>query len=108
MAYSDLRVCVPHLGADEFESYCRMLETYDNLWLDTTMTLSDYLPFDDIPNLAELRADRLIFGSDFPNLPYAWDRELKQVCRLNLTPEYLSKLLYKNAIEFYSINGQEF
>ncbi len=105
--YPGLRVCVPHLGADEFESYCRMLETYDNLWLDSTMILSDYLPFSDIPDLSQMRADRLIFGSDFPNLPYAWDREIKQVCHLNLTPERLSKLLYKNAIEFYSINGQE-
>jgi hypothetical protein len=33
------------------------------------MTLSDYLPFGDIPNLAEMRADRIIFGSDFPSLP---------------------------------------
>jgi predicted TIM-barrel fold metal-dependent hydrolase len=104
MAHPDLRVCVPHLGADEFESYCRLLETYDNLWLDTTMTLSDYLPFGDIPNIAEMRADRIIFGSDFPSLPYAWDREIKQVGRLNLSPERLSGLLYKNALEFYSIN----
>jgi len=106
MTYPGLRVCVPHLGADEFESYCRLLETYDNLWLDTTMTLSDYLPFDDIPKLAEMRADRIIFGSDFPSLPYAWDREIKQVGRLNLSPERLSGLLYQNAIEFYSISGQ--
>jgi predicted TIM-barrel fold metal-dependent hydrolase len=84
-----------------------MLETYDNLWLDSTMTLSDYLPFDGIPNLAEMRADRIIFGSDFPSLPYAWDREIKQVGRLNLSPERLSGLLYKNALEFYSINVQE-
>jgi hypothetical protein len=105
MTYPSLRVCVPHLGADEFESYSRMLETYDNLWLDTTMILSDYLPFGEIPKLAEMRADRIIFGSDFPNLPYAWDREVKQVCRLNLTPEYLSRLLHRNAIEFYSITN---
>jgi predicted TIM-barrel fold metal-dependent hydrolase len=70
-AYPDLRVCVPHLGADEFD------ESYDNLWLDTTMALADYLPFNNVPDLAQMRADRLIFGSDFPNLPYAWDRETR-------------------------------
>jgi len=106
-AYPDLRVCVPHLGADEFEPYRLMSDTYDNLWLDTTMTLADYLPFDDRPDLADMRADRLIFGSDFPNLPYAWDREIKQVCRLNLTPERLSGLLYKNALEFYAVKEGE-
>jgi predicted TIM-barrel fold metal-dependent hydrolase len=38
--YPDLRVCVPHLGADEFDRYRRLLDNYDNLWLDTTMTLA--------------------------------------------------------------------
>ena len=105
--YSGLRVCVPHLGADEFESYRRLLETYDNLWLDTTMTLADYLPFSNIPDLGEMRADRLIFGSDFPNLPYAWDREIQKLCGLNLARERLSKLLSQNAVEFYAINMGE-
>jgi hypothetical protein len=105
--YSGLRVCVPHLGADEFESYRRLLENYDNLWLDTTMTLADYLPFSNIPDLGEMRADRLIFGSDFPNLPYAWDREIQKLCGLNLTRERLSKLLSQNAVEFYAINMGE-
>ena len=99
----DLRVCVPHLGADEFEAYGRLLRNYDNLWLDTTMTLADYLPFENVTDPAKMRADRLIFGSDFPNLPYAWDRELKRIARLNLGRERLSKLLSGNAIEFYAI-----
>jgi len=98
-----LRVCVPHLGADEFDTYHRLLDSYDNLWLDTTMTLADYLPFDNVPDLATMRADRLIFGSDFPNLPYAWDRELQRIARLNLDRERLLKLLSQNAVEFYAI-----
>jgi predicted TIM-barrel fold metal-dependent hydrolase len=101
--YPGLRVCVPHLGADEFDAYRRLLVRYDNLWLDTTMALANYLPFDNIPDLAQMRADRLIFGSDFPNLPYAWDRELKRIARLKLAPERLSRLLSQNAVEFYTI-----
>jgi predicted TIM-barrel fold metal-dependent hydrolase len=102
-AYPDLRVCVPHLGADEFDAYSRLLENHDNLWLDTTMALADYLPIDNVPDLAQMRTDRLIFGSDFPNLPYAWDRELKRIVHLNLAAERLAKLLSHNAVEFYAI-----
>ena len=102
-AYPGLRVCVPHLGADEFDAYRCLLERYDNLWLDTTMTQADYLPFDNIPHLAEMRADRLIFGSDFPNLPYAWDRELQRIARAELARERLTKLLERNAVEFYNM-----
>jgi uncharacterized protein len=102
--YPRLKVCVPHLGADEFGAYQAMLEKYDNLWLDTTMTLAEYLPMDYFPKLAEMRADRIIFGTDFPNLPYAWDREIKRLVQLNLAEETLAGILGRNAVEFYSID----
>ena len=105
--YPGLRVCVPHLGADEFDDYFRLLQRFDNIWLDTTMTLADYLPFVNVPDLGKMRADRLIFGSDFPNLPYAWDREIKKICDLNMNRQRLFKLIRQNAIEFYAINTDE-
>jgi len=101
--YPNLNICVPHLGADEFDAYRRMLLKYDNLWLDTTMTLADYLPMDFFPELIEMRVDRIIFGTDFPNLPYAWDREIRRLIELKLPDTALEKILGKNALEFYSI-----
>jgi len=101
--YPRLRVCVPHLGADEFEPYRRLIEKYDNLWLDTTMMLAEYLPMDYLPDLAEFRSDRVMFGTDFPNLPYAWDREIKRLIQQNLAPDALAKILGHNAVEFYNI-----
>lgn len=102
--YPQLSVCVPHLGADEFVPYRRMIEKYDNLWLDTTMMLAEYLPMDFFPDLAEFRSDRIIYGTDFPNLPYAWDREIKRLVRQNLSPDSLAKVLGQNAVEFYRID----
>jgi uncharacterized protein len=101
--YPNLNICVPHLGADEFGAYRRMLLKYDNLWLDTTMTLADYLPMDYFPKLTEMRADRIIFGTDFPNLPYAWDREIRRLVELKLSDTTLERILGKNALEFYAI-----
>ena len=71
------------------------------------MTLADYLSFENVPQLTQMRADRLIYGSDFPNLPYAWNRELKRIGDLNLAAERLEKLLGQNATEFYAINLDE-
>ena len=102
--YPQLCVCVPHLGADEFEAYQALLEKYDNLWLDTTMTLAEYLPMDYFPKLEEMRADRIIYGTDFPNLPYAWDREIKRLVGLNLDEVRLERILGRNAMEFYQID----
>ena len=99
-AHPDLRVCVPHLGADEFEDYRRMARIYDNLWLDTTMALGRYLPFGPVPDLASYRQDRIFYGTDFPNIPYAWDRELKAIQKMGLDRDFLEKLLHQNVLAF--------
>ena len=69
------------------------------------MTLADYLPMDYFPELTEMRADRLIFGTDFPNLPYAWDREIRRLIGLKLSDTVMERILVKNAMEFYSIQS---
>jgi len=101
-----LKVCVPHMGADEFVAYRRLLERYDNLWLDTAMVLAGYLPVNDPPVLSEMRSDRVMYGTDFPNLPYAWDRELRRLCELGLPEESLARILGENAVQFFSIRDE--
>lgn len=102
--YPELRICVPHLGADEYAEYQRLIEDHENLWLDTTMALARYLPLPDPPALEDLRADRIMFGSDLPNIPYAWDRELRHLAAMGLAQDRLTRLLSTNAGEFYGID----
>ncbi|MGC8658397.1 MAG: amidohydrolase family protein [Desulfomonilaceae bacterium] len=102
--YPSLKICVPHLGADEFDQYKRLLESYDNLWLDTAMVLVDYVPGFKVPRLTELRSDRIMFGTDFPNIPYAWDTEVRQLGKLQLPHDFLAGILDRNAAEFLSGN----
>ena len=71
------------------------------------MTLSDYLFTDFNPDLHILRKDRIIFGTDFPNLPYAWDRELKRLSEMNLPQESLALILGRNAKTLFSIQSQD-
>jgi predicted TIM-barrel fold metal-dependent hydrolase len=68
------------------------------------MTLADYLPMDYFPKLIEMRTDRIIFGTDFPNLPYAWDREIRSLIELKLPDTVQERILGANALEFYGIN----
>ncbi|MGO9567028.1 MAG: amidohydrolase family protein [Desulfomonilaceae bacterium] len=101
--YPKLNVCVPHLGANEFTAYKELVERYDNLWLDISMVIADYLPNCTPPRLAEMRADRIMYGTDFPHIPYAWDREIKCLCGLGLSEESMELILGRNAVEFFSI-----
>ena len=95
--YPRLKLVVPHLGADEFDDYASLLDRYENLWLDTTMAVGGY--FGDEPPTALFpgRASRLIYGTDFPNLPYAWDRELHRVRAAIPDTDLQAKVLYQNA-----------
>jgi len=102
--YPDLKMCVPHLGMGEFDAYCRLIETYDTLWLDTTMAITDFFPLENPVRLTGLRTDRIMYGTDFPNIPYAWDRELKKLMEHPLAPEALSNILGGNAVAFFNLN----
>ncbi|QRK09015.1 amidohydrolase [Archangium violaceum] len=96
-----LKLCVPHLGADEFDAYERLLERHDNLWLDTTMAVANYFPMRVPRRLLEVRPERILYGTDFPNLPYAWDRELKQLLALKLGDEVEAGILGQNSLRLF-------
>ena len=103
-AFPRLRVCVPHLGADEFADYARLVRTYDTLWLDTTMMLGDFFDVPGAVDVVKARPDRVLYGSDFPNVPYAWDRELKCIARLGLPDRALELLLAENARQLFGLS----
>lgn len=103
--YPGLRVCVPHLGFDETGAYRKLIEKYDTLWLDTTMVLTDYFPLPEAIDLKKYRLDRVIYGSDFPNIPYAWDRELKCLLKAGLSDSDLEWVLNQSARSFFNLNS---
>ncbi len=100
-----LRLCVPHFGADEFAEYAALLERFDNLWLDSTMMLADYFPMPPPRHLLELRPERVLYGTDFPNLPYAWDRELALLRSARLPADTLEWICGRTARGLFGIGS---
>ena len=103
--FPKLKICVPHLGISETVEYKQLIEKYDTLWLDTTMVVADYFHNENHIELNSYRVDRIMYGSDFPNIPYAWDRELKRLRDCGLSGDALGKILSKNAIDFFNITN---
>ena len=99
--FPKLKLIVPHLGADEFVEYGALLERYPNLWLDTTMMVGDYFPIGPPAGMLARHVDRLLYGTDFPNVPYAWDRELVRLAAMPFTPEQRERLFWGNAAELF-------
>ncbi len=102
--FPELKICVPHLGLDEISAYQKLIEKYDNLWLDTAMAVASYFPIKGKIDLNRYRSDRVMYGSDFPNIPYPWDRELKILKMGNISYDTLERILCKNAADFFSLN----
>lgn len=82
-----LTAVVAHLGSPEYAEFLDLAEAYPRLHLDTTMVFTDFFeaaapfPGNLLPRLAEL-ADRIVLGSDFPNIPYPYAHQLESLERL--------------------------
>ncbi len=102
----DLRLCVPHLGGDEFDAYADLLSHCDRLWIDTTMMLAGYFPYPERWDLLERFPHRVMYGTDFPNIPYAWDRELRRIADHGLDRSDLAAIVGGNARRFFGIDAR--
>jgi hypothetical protein len=47
-----------------------------------------------------------MYGSDFPNIPYAWEIEIKVLKAAEIPPQTLECISYKHAVEFFNIKFQ--
>lgn len=101
--YPDLKMIVPHLGFDESDRFYALLDAYPNLYLDTTMMLADFFNVSiDREKLIQY-ADRILYGSDYPHIPYGMEREVKAILKMDLGEEATRKILYENATKLFPI-----
>ncbi|QHC27782.1 amidohydrolase family protein [Streptomyces sp. HF10] len=103
-----LRLIVAHLGMPEYEDFLGLAERYPEIRLDTTMAFTDFtealMPFPGhaLPRLADL-GDRVLLGSDFPNIPYPYLHQLQALERLDLGEEWLRAVCHHNAAELFEL-----
>jgi len=102
--FPDLVVIVAHLGSPESEDFLDLAETYDGVYLDTTMVFTDFWPIPSQlrPRLAEL-APRILFGTDFPNLPYPYVHQLEGLARLDLGDDWLRAVCWENGVRLFGV-----
>ena len=91
-AHPRLTAVIAHAGAPEFDEHADLVEKYPNVHLDTTMVATDFFNALSPPPVAvvqrwRLLQDRIVFGSDFPNIPYGYGHQLHALERLGLGDE---------------------
>lgn len=106
--YPRLRLVVAHLGMPEYAAHLKLAETYENVHLDTTMFATDFVeammpfPRELLPRLAEL-SGKIVLGSDFPNIPYAYAHQLEALARLELGDAWLRAVLWHNGARLLGV-----
>jgi predicted TIM-barrel fold metal-dependent hydrolase len=94
-----LRFVVAHFGVPDFAGYAARMPALPNLFLDTTMafTAGSALFAGTDRAFVESIADRVVLGTDYPNIPHAWDADLAGLDALGLRPETRRKIVSENA-----------
>ncbi|MFI1394629.1 amidohydrolase family protein [Streptomyces sp. NPDC020681] len=96
-----LRLVVAHMGMPEYADFLDLAERYGEVRLDTTMAFTDFserfAPFPERyrARLAAL-GDRIVLGTDFPNIPYPYVHQLRSLERLGLGDDWLRAVCYEN------------
>ncbi|MFI2205577.1 amidohydrolase family protein [Streptomyces sp. NPDC020192] len=103
-----LRLVIAHMGMTEYEDFLGLAERYQEVRLDTTMVFTDFaerlapFPRRARPRLADL-GDRILLGSDFPNIPYPYVHQLEALERLELGDEWLRGVCHDNAARLFGL-----
>ncbi|ATW49395.1 amidohydrolase family protein [Streptomyces peucetius] len=96
-----LRLVVAHMGMPEYGDFLALAERHSEVRLDTTMAFTDFgesfapFPKGELGRLADL-GDRIVLGTDFPNIPYPYAHQLRVLEGLGLGDDWLRAVCHDN------------
>lgn len=105
-SFPDLRLVIAHMGMPETAEFLDLADGFPNVRLDTTMAFTDFM---DHPVDAEVLArlpdlqDRVLFGTDFPNIPYEYAHQVEALARLDLGDDWLRDVLWNNGAALFEV-----
>ena len=103
-----LVLVIAHMGMPDYAPFLEMAERFDGVHLDTTMAFTDFsearapFPVDERGRLLDL-GPKVLFGSDYPNIPYPYPHGIESILRLGLGDEWVRGVLHHNASRLLSL-----
>lgn len=96
--YPDLPANVAHMGGFEYKEFMDLLEDHPNLILDTSFSFYPELEFrfNLEPDYLERHQNQIVYGSDFPNLIYPRENEIKTLLDYTFSADFYEKVFYEN------------
>ncbi|HET6210562.1 MAG TPA: amidohydrolase family protein, partial [Jatrophihabitans sp.] len=99
--HPELTAVIAHAGAPEYAEHLELARRYGNVRLDTTMVGTGFLnrlapiPADTLRGYRDL-ADRIVLGSDFPNIPYSYAHQIQSLIDWDFGDDWLRAVLWHN------------
>ncbi|CAN5446120.1 amidohydrolase family protein [soil metagenome] len=104
-----LPLVIAHLGMPEYGEFLALCDSYAEVRLDTTMAFTAFAE-EMMPFPADLRSrllgagDRILFGSDFPNIPYSYTHALQSITEIQgVDDDWVRRVLFRNAEELFGL-----
>jgi predicted TIM-barrel fold metal-dependent hydrolase len=103
-----LRLVMAHMGMPEYDEFLGFAEHFENVHVDTTMSFTDFSGSAGLgrrlaPRLVALR-DKVLLGTDFPNIPYAYAHQIEALTRLELGDEWLRAVCWHNGARLFGVH----
>ena len=108
-----LTAVIAHMGMPQHAEFLDLAERYANVHLDTTMVFVDFFDGATVqtqlarsfaPRLSALR-DRVLLGTDFPNIPYPYAHQLEALTRTGLDDDWMRAVLWDNGARLFGVSA---
>jgi uncharacterized protein len=102
--FPDLPANIPHMGGLEFKKFIELLDKHPNLYLDTAYSFwpNMFFTFNLGPEYLEKYKDKILYGSDFPNVILPREGEIEYLLSLDLSQDFYDKVFYANGMKLLS------
>ena len=108
--YPALTAIVAHMGAPDYDAFLRLAADHERVALDTTMIFTGFFdkqapfPAASLPLARDLGlAGKILLGSDFPNIPYPYARQVAGLARLGLGDAWLRAVCWENPVALFGL-----
>jgi uncharacterized protein len=108
--HPSLTLVIAHCGLPRYADFLDLAASHARVHLDTTMAFTDFsertspFPSHRRSQLADL-GDRIVLGTDFPNIPYRYAHQLEALARLDLGDDWLRAVLYDNGARLMGLSA---
>lgn len=105
-----LALVIAHMGMPDYGDFLDIAAEHERVHLDTTMAFTDFteevtpFPTERLGDLERL-GDRILFGSDFPNIPYTFEHAVESVMGLGLGDDWARGVLHDNAARLLDLEA---